>query len=408
MGLLGIKGINSDEISLNEKGELILRVSSMVEGANCSKCGRALHKKCSSNYEVKLRHLSIFGHVTYIVINPLRYECEHCDGHPTTTQEMDWYEQRHTCTKAYEEYILLSLINSTIQDVSFRENIGYDVIEGILDRGVAGQIDWDTIEKIDVIGIDEVSIKKGHKDFVTIVTAFVNGQLRILAVLEDREKHTIKEFLSSIPKRLRKTVRAVCSDLYVGFINAAKEVFGKKIQVVADRFHGAKLYRENLDTLRKKEMRRLKIELPEQEYKKLKNIMWILRKSSETLTADELKTLKVLFKYSPVLKLAYELTFDLTKIFDMKINQGEAKRKIKGWIRRVRNSGVTCFDTFIKTLSTRMQEITNYFTDRLNSGFVEGLNNKIKVIKRRCYGLGNRERFFKRIRLDVEGCLSFS
>ena len=352
---------------------------------------------------MKLRHLSIFGHATYIVINPQRYECELCDKHPTTTQEVDWYEQRHPCTKAYEEYILLSLINNTVQNVSCIENIGYDVIEGILDRRVSGKIDWDTIEKIDVIGIDEVSIKKGHKDFVAIVTALVNGQLRILAVLKDREKHTIKTFFSSIPKRLRKTVRAVCSDLYVGFINAAKEVFGKNVQVVADRFHVAKLYRENLDTLRKKEMKRLKMELPEQEYKKLKNIMWILRKSSKALTTAELTTLKVLFKYSPILKLAYELTLDLTNIFDMKINQGQAKRKIKGWIRRVRNSGVACFDVFIKTLLTRMQEITNYFTDRYNSGFVEGLNNKIKVIKRRCYGLTNIERLFKRIRLDVEG-----
>jgi len=54
-----------------------------------------------------------------------------------------------------------------------------------------------------------------------------------------------------------KTVKAVCSDLYVGFMNAAKEVFGKKI-IVADRFHVTKLYREGLDALRKKEMKRLK------------------------------------------------------------------------------------------------------------------------------------------------------
>ena len=62
----------------------------------------------------------------------------------------------------------------------------------------------------------------------------------------------------SIPKRLRKQVRFVCSDLYVGFINAAKEVFGRKVRIVADRFHVAKLYGKGLDELRKKELARLR------------------------------------------------------------------------------------------------------------------------------------------------------
>jgi transposase len=235
-----------------------------------------------------------------------------------------------------------------------------------------------------------------------IVTAMINGKLRILAVLDNREKATIKKFFKSIPKRLRKSVKAICSDLYVGFINAAKEVFGKKIRIIADRFHVAKLYRGSIDTLRKKEMKRLKKELSEQEYKKLNNAMWILRKSPEELTEDELKTLKLLFKYSPDIKLVYELSCDLTNIFNMNINQGLAKRRIKGWIRRVQHSGLTCFDTFIKTLFTRMQEITNYFVDRLSSGFVEGINNKLKVIKRRCYGITNIRSLFQRIRLDLE------
>lgn len=58
---------------------------------------------------------------------------------------------------------------------------------------------------------------------------------RLLAVLEDRKKDTVKAFFSSIPNRLRKTVRVVCSDLYDGFMNAAHEVFGQQVQIVADR-----------------------------------------------------------------------------------------------------------------------------------------------------------------------------
>jgi len=85
------------------------------------------------------------------------------------------------------------------------------------------------------------------------------------------------------------------------------------------------------------------------------------------------------------------------------LTTGEAKRKIKGWMRRVKNTGLNCFDSFLKTLATHMEIITNYFINRYTSGFVEGLNNKIKVIKRRCYGMTNISRLFQRICLDLNG-----
>ncbi len=297
---------------------------------------------------------------------------------------------------------MLELINNTVEDVSTKEDIGYEAVMGILKRRIRTEVTWQEIQRVDVIGIDEISLKKGHKDFATIVTGRSGGKIMILAVLKDREKKTVKKFFLSIPKRLRKQVKAVCSDMYEGFINAAKEVFGEKI-VVVDRFHVAKLYRKGFETLRKKKLRRLKNEISEEEYKKLKGVMWILRKDKSALTDDEKKTLKRLFGHSPLLKLAYKLCNDLTKIFDEEISKGNAKRKINNWKKRIKKSGLTCFDGFIKTLKKWMEEITNYFIDRQTSGFVEGFNNKIKVIKRRCYGILNVNHLFQRIFLDVQG-----
>jgi len=138
----------------------------------------------------------------------------------------------------------------------------------------------------------------------------------ILGVLKDRKKETVKEFLMSIPKQLRKQVRVVCSDMYDGFINAVKEVFGKRIQVVVDRFHVAKLYGKSLDELRKKELQRLKKNLSKEEYKKLDGAMWVLRKRLEDLTMEEKELLKKLFEHSPQLAQAYRLRNELTGIFD--------------------------------------------------------------------------------------------
>ena len=196
--------------------------------------------------------------------------------------------------------------------------------------------------------------------------------------------------------------------MYEGFVNAAKEVFGKKVKLVIDRFHVAKLYRNSFDELRKKEMKRLKAELPDREYKKLKNIMWILRKNAVNYTEEDLSTVRLIFKYSPILETAYLLRNSLTDIFEMNITKNSAKKKVISWINKVRKSGLKCFDAFISTLEKFMDEVMNYFIQRHNSGFVEGLNNKVKVIKRRCYGILKHENLFKRLDLDLRGYNLFS
>jgi len=86
----------------------------------------------------------------------------------------------------------------------------------------------------------------------------------------------------------------------------------------------------------------------------------------------------------------------------------QAKEKLGAWKAIVEESSVSCFDSFLSTLEARMDEIANYFSERHNSGFVEGMNNKIKVIKRRCYGIFNINHLFQRIRIDLEGYALFA
>uniref|UniRef100_A0A7C4PME9 Transposase IS204/IS1001/IS1096/IS1165 DDE domain-containing protein n=1 Tax=Anaerolinea thermolimosa TaxID=229919 RepID=A0A7C4PME9_9CHLR len=108
---------------------------------------------------------------------------------------------------------------------------------------------------------------------------------------------------------------------------------------------------------------------------------------SRGFVADYQQVLRRLFGYSPDLKRAYVLQQQLTAIFDRPLTQIKAKHRLAAWIQQVRQSGLTCFDAFLKTLATWWEAITAFFVARANSGFIEGLNNKLKVLKRRCYGL---------------------
>lgn len=401
--LLDIPNVEVDEVEIDRDGNYRVTIHSTERGTHCHKCGNFIDNFYGHGEFITLRHLSLLGRQVELRLRPPRYQCQRCEGQPTTTQRAMWYDHRSGCTQGFERHVLLACVNSTVLDISIKEGIGYDAVRGIIDRYIAKGVDWQTIKNLKVVGIDEISLKKGHQDFVTIVTGRMGDETMVLGILADRKKETVKRFLMSIPKKLRKQVCFVCSDMYTGFINAAKEVFGKKVQIIVDRFHVAKLYGKGLDELRKKELERLRKTLSKEQYKELEGVMWLLRKRPDDLTSKDQETLDKLFKYSPLLQQAYRLKNELTALFDSDLDRRRGKQRITGWMNRVKKSSVRCFDAFLKTLETYKDEVVNYFLDRLTSGFVEGLNNKIKVIKRRCYGLKNIGHLFQHLYLDLCG-----
>jgi transposase len=405
---LGLPHVRVLNVKTNQKGDYIILVESTLDHTHCRRCGRKIEHCIGQDRPITLRHLPILGRTVYVRLRPKRFKCPYCSDKPTTTQQLSWYQPKSPHTKAYEEQVLLQLVNSTVQDVATKERLGYEAVVGIIQRRIETQVNWFELARLEVIGLDEIALKKGHKDYVVIVSARLrDGQLKLLAILPNREKATVKAFLASIPTRLQRTIHTVCTDMWQAYVKAVKEELGQAV-VVVDRYHVAQKYRDCADTLRKKELKRLKAELAEAEYDTLKGAMWPFRKNKADLKPNETELLQRLFGYSPALKLAYDFREALTAIFEQDYTKAEAGQAIKDWRKAVETSELTCFDPFLTTLDTYLDEITNYFLHRANSGFVEGLNNKVKVLKRRCYGLFNLDHFFQRLFLDLEGYRLFA
>lgn len=409
---LDIPEVEVTGMQVNEHGNYIIMVESTRGSAICQHCGRRITKFNGHGREIALRHLPILGRRVYIRLRPKRYECPDC-GDKITTQKLDWYASRSPHTKAYDRHLMMQLINSTVEDVSHKEDVGYDAVEGAIARCIDTQVNWNDFNKIKIIGIDEIAMTKGRKNYVAIITTQQgDGHVALLGVLADRKKETVRQFLETIPKHLRRTMKKVCTDMWDGYVNAVEEFTAAhadvSIEVVVDRFHVAKNYRECVDKVRKKECRRLKAELPEAKHEEIKGVMWIVRKNNRDLTSDERKKLNLLFVYSPDLKLAYTFREELTSIFERNLTVEEGKRRLLKWRDKVQQSTLSCFDKFFTTLDNWLDKIANYFADRLNSGFVEGLNNKVKTIKRRCYGILQITTLFQRLYLDLDGYRRFA
>jgi transposase len=313
--LLNLPNLQVQDAFEDRNGHYMITVFSAEKCTHCHKCGKRIDAPNGHGEWITVRHLPILGKQVYLRIALPRYRCD-CVGEPTTTQQPTWFARRSCYTKAFEEHLLLACVNSTVADVAIRERVGYESVNGVIDRNIRKSVDWKDIEQLDILGVDEISLEKGHRDCVAIVTGRCGDKTQLLGVLEGRTKQTVKEFFLSIPKRLRRGVRYVRSDMYDGFIDAAKEAFGKKVRIVADRFHVAKLYRDGLEDLRKKELRRLKRALPATAYKTLKGVMWALRKKEADLTDEDKATLDRLFKHSPLLTQAHAFRDGLTAIRD--------------------------------------------------------------------------------------------
>lgn len=186
---LDIPKVDVIDTKHTHNGEFIITVESQEERTECGVCKESIPCNYGHGQALRLRHLPILGQETYLIIRPKRGQCPTCLHNPTTTQQLAWYEQRSPHTKAYDRYLMKQLIGSTVADVSLKEKVGYDAILGTLERQVASQVNWEEIDNLGTIGIDEVAHKKGRKGYRAVISARQNdGAVLILAVLETRKK----------------------------------------------------------------------------------------------------------------------------------------------------------------------------------------------------------------------------
>jgi transposase len=230
---LDLPDVHVLDVSKTDQGSWLIRIESSLNGTTCHQCGRQIAHFHGFDQPVRVRHLPLFNTPVFIEFRPKRYECHECNGNPTTTQRLSWHELRSPNTKAYEQWLLRLLTNSTVADVARTLDVSDETVSGVLDRWVTRTVNWDEFEWLGIVGIDEISLRRGHRDYVALVIVpLESGGVDVLAVLGDRQQETVANFLASIPTRLKCTIERVCSDMYKGFVSAAQaQLPGAKIVI---------------------------------------------------------------------------------------------------------------------------------------------------------------------------------
>lgn len=219
---------------------------------------------------------------------------------------------------------------------------------------------------------------------------------RVLDVLESREKQVIREYLErGRTAGLLAQMVEVTTDMWEGYVQAVREVFGEGVRITIDRFHVMKNFQDHVTAAR----REIQRQLPREEAKALKGTRWLWLTNVENLTEQEQAELAALQEQFPLLGRLRQQRERLRLLFeDAEIDTAAAGLKyLRAWMQEARALGVKALDSFCKTLDHWLEKIANYFVKRASNGRVEGFNSGLRSILRRAFGMLNFEHFRLRV-----------
>jgi len=290
-------------------------------------------------------------------------------------------------TRSFERMVIQLSNVMTMKHIAQWLKVGWDVVKNIIKRRLKQVYNKPKLVGLKRIAIDEIYLGKSQ-GFMTIVLDLVTGRVVYTAL----GKHS--EALNPFWLRLKHNkikIDAVATDMGAAYIKAVRENIPEAI-LVFDHFHIIKLFNEKLTRLRRDLFNDLECA---EEKKALKGTRWLLLKRPDNLkdNSNERQRLEHALEINKPLSIAYYLKEDLAQIWRQESKE-EAEAWLNEWASKAQASGVNILQKFAKKLLLWRRNILAYYdTNKLSTGPLEGVNNKIKTLKRMAYGYRDQEFF---------------
>jgi transposase len=285
--------------------------------------------------------------------------------------------------------------SSSISDVAKELYLDWKTVKDLEKQYMREQLRRSGKPRPRVIGVDEIAVRKGHN--YRIVVSDLEKHRPIWFGGKDRSEESMDEFYAFIGEKASKNIELAVMDMWKPFRkSAAKNAPGADI--LYDKFHVMKHLGEALDQVRKQEYARL----AGQDRKYIKGQKYILLSNRENLTNDGRISLKKLLSANKRLNTAYLLKESFGQLWSYQ-TEGWARKFFDNWKQSLKWQKLKSYEKFTELIESHWDGIAAYSKpeNKVSLGFVEGLNNKIRVFQRRAYGLKDEEY----LRLKVLTCM---
>jgi transposase len=360
----------------------------------CDGCGgevQAVHERVYR----EVRDLPILDAETVVVLQRRRLECPKCGP---TLERLEWLERYERLTNRLADAVARLCEVLPIKQVASFYGLGWETVKEIHKSWLQKSLGPVDLSGLRVIGMDEFAIQKGHRYATVVVDPL---RRRVLWVGRGRGRKDVRPFFQLLGPEGCAKLEAVAMDMSAAYEEEVRQRC-PKAEIVWDLFHVvAKYGREVIDRTRVDEANRLRQDPKGR--KVVKGARWLLLRNKKNLrkTEDRVR-LQELLAANEQLAAVYVLKDDLKHLWDYKY-PGAARRFWQQWYDRAKESGIEPLIKFAKALEGRLEGILAHCRYPLHTSVIEGINNKIKVIKRMAYGFRDDEYFFLRIRAAFPG-----
>jgi transposase len=378
----GIRGYRC--LSTHFKGGIVMYT--IEQPRSCLRCSRCGSKNVQRRGHVTREFLTVPIGCKPVVIklDVARVHCRKC--RLTRRVAVPFADRQRTYTRAFARYVLELRRSMTLTGVADHLGISDWMVRDIEKQMLHRKFARPKLKNLKRIAIDEISIGKGHR-YATVVLDLKTGA--IVYVGDGKSADALKPFWKRL-KASRARIEAVATDMSPAYIQAVTENL-PEAALVFDRFHVVKLFNDRLSDFRRELYREATEGLAKEV---LKGTRWLLLMNPENLNEEkrERERLELALSLNQPLATAYYLKEDLRQFWEQS-SRTKALRFLRDWCARARASGIRFLQKFANTLEGHRSGLLAWYDYPISTGPLEGVNNKIKTMKRQAYGFRDQEYF---------------
>jgi transposase len=359
----------------------------------CSGCQqRVTH--VHSTYRRTVRDLNLGAHRVHLDLEQRRLRCERCQG--ARSESCDFVDPSARVTRRLANYIAELCRILPVSAVAEHLDLDWKLVKRCDQQALQREFPGTDTRGLRLLAVDEIALKKGHR-YLTVVLDYLTG--RVVWVGEGRRFETLSAFFLLMSEAERAAIEAVAMDMWKPFMKAVK-VHLPNARIVFDLFHVvASYHREVLDAVRKEAYRKTS-DGAERRY--IKGSRFLLYTNETNLSEEQRPVLSELLRVNQDIATAYVMRDSLKRIWDAR-DPWQARRELNTWCRLARESRIPALVSFAKRLRRHGRGIVAHARYPIHTSRLEGVNNKIKVIKRRSYGFHDVSYFVLKVKQAFPG-----
>jgi transposase len=380
-GIKGVKYISTKYIN----GSIVFHAEATSSIERCPVCNSSRTKRKKGTKNRFLRMIPIGPRPIFLDLKIWRILCEDCGS--LRWPKLPFTKGKKRYTRRFTQFAIDLLHWMTISGTARVLSVGWDLIKDIHKEHLRKQYKSPPLKGLKYLGIDEFSLRKGH-NYMSIFVDLESG--RILHAVEGKAGQDIEPFLKVI-KRRAHNLEAIAMDMSTSFISAVEEHL-PFVPIVFDHYHVSAMMNKGIEEVRREQQ----AQLDEEGEKFLKGTRFLLLKNYEKLDQENQDRLQSLFEINAPLFTIHTMKEQLREFWE-KDSIEEAITFLDTWCTDAENSNIKPLKKIAKTLMHHSHGLLNYYFHRISCGLVEGINNKIKTLKRQAYGFRDMEYFKLRL-----------